>query len=102
MDPKRAWLEARQYKPEQLKLARKILEEVLDGADVSKAIRRHPQPEGGYLGKHALIYAYRELTQSGEWSFDPAVVRKIRMKPARTLSGVTPIPFGNAQILPSR
>lgn len=91
MDPKRAWQEARKYKPDQLKLAQKILEEVRDGVDVAKAIRRNPQPEGGYLGKHVLIHAYRELTQSGEWTFDPNFIQRIRMKPARTLSGVTTV-----------
>jgi elongator complex protein 3 len=91
MDPKRAWLEARKYNPEQLELARKILEDVRDGVEVSKAIRRHPLSEGGYVGKHILIHAYRELSRSGEWPHDPAFIRQIRMKPARTLSGVTTV-----------
>jgi elongator complex protein 3 len=91
MDTKRAWLEARKYSPEQLELARKILEDVRDGVEVSKAIRRHPLSEGGYVGKHILIHAYRELSRSGEWSHDPGFIRQIRMKPARTLSGVTTV-----------
>jgi elongator complex protein 3 len=91
MDPKRAWLEARKYNPEQLELARKILEDVRDGVEVSKAIRKHPLSEGGYVGKHILIHAYRELSRSGEWPHDPAFIRQIRMKPARTLSGVTTV-----------
>ena len=91
MDSKRAWLEARKYSPEQLELARKILEDVRDGVEVSKAIRRHPLSEGGYVGKHILIHAYRELSRSGEWPHDPAFIRQIRMKPARTLSGVTTV-----------
>ncbi len=91
MDRKRTWLQAREYSPEQLALARKILEEVIQGVDVDQATRRHPRPEGGYLGKHILIHAYRQLIKSGEWTFDPAILRRIRMKPARTLSGVTTV-----------
>jgi elongator complex protein 3 len=91
MGRKRAWLEARNYTPEQLELAREILEDVRAGVEVSKAMRRHPQPEGGYLGKHVLVYAYRELTRMGEWHFDPGILRRIRMKPSRTLSGVTTV-----------
>jgi elongator complex protein 3 len=91
MDPKRAWLEARNYSPEQLELARKILEEVRQGVEVPKAIRMHPLSEGGYVGKHILIHTYRELSRSGEWPHDPTFIRRIRMKPARTLSGVTTV-----------
>ena len=38
-----------------------------------------------------LIRAYRELTKTGTWEFDPGVMRQIRMKPSRTLSGVTTV-----------
>ena len=91
MDQDRAWNEARQYTPEQLDLARIILEEVRAGHEVMTAIRRHPQPGGGYIGKHALVHAYRELTLNGDWLFDPEMLRRIRMKPGRTLSGVSTV-----------
>jgi elongator complex protein 3 len=41
------------------------------------------------VGKHVLVRAYRELVRSGEWQPDPALLARIRMKPNRTLSGVT-------------
>jgi len=91
MEDDLAWLEARQYTPDQLELARTILDEVRAGREVMDAVRRHPLPDGGFLGKHVLIHAYRELIREGEWSDDPAILSRIRMKPGRTLSGVTTV-----------
>jgi len=91
MGRNRAWLDARQYTPEQLELARFILEEVREGVDIATATRRHPQAAGGFVAKHILIHAYRELTRSGAWPHDPDFLQLIRMKPARTLSGVTTV-----------
>jgi elongator complex protein 3 len=89
MSRDKAWQEAREYSPVQLQLARDILEDIRAGARVNSATRKHPQPEGGFIGKHILVHVYRQLTDSGEWSLDPQLVRQIRMKPSRTLSGVT-------------
>jgi len=86
-----AWLEARQYTPEQLSLARTILEEVQAGRELHSALQRHPQPGGGYIPKHILVFAYRDLISRGEWPADPGLIRRIRMKPIRTLSGVTTV-----------
>jgi elongator complex protein 3 (tRNA carboxymethyluridine synthase) len=85
------WLKSRQYTPEMLLQARQVLEEVRRGAAVEKALRRHPSPAGGYLAKHVLVAAYRQLTETGEWTPDPGVLERIRMKPVRTLSGVTTV-----------
>jgi elongator complex protein 3 len=85
------WLETREYTPEQTGLAREILEDVRRGVKVSKATRRHPHPDGGFVGKHVLVHVYREITRSGEWTFEPGILRQIRMKPTRTLSGVTTV-----------
>ncbi len=92
MDTKyRDWVKAWEYTPEKLALAHQILDEVRAGAKVIDAVRRYPLPHGGYLGKHVLVAAYRELTQSGAWAPDPALLARIRMKPVRTLSGVTTV-----------
>ena len=91
MSRNKAWQEARDYSPVQLQLARDILEDIRAGADVAKATRQHPQPQGGFVGKHVLVHVYRQLTESGEWPLDPAIMRGIRMKPSRTLSGVTTV-----------
>ena len=88
---RQAWLEARKYTPEMLLMAREILAEVRAGRPVSAAVERHPLPGGGYIGKHVLVAAYKQLTGSGEWPPDPALLAHIRMKPVRTLSGVTTV-----------
>lgn len=85
------WYEARQYTSEQLALAREILEEVRQGRTVSKAVRAHPLSGGGYVGKHVLVHTYRALTAAGSWEPQPRLLRRIRMKPTRTLSGVTTV-----------
>ena len=71
--------------------ARLVLEEVRRGAQVERALRRHPSPGGGYLAKHVLVAAYHQLVEQGEWAEDPGILRRIRMKPVRTLSGVTTV-----------
>jgi elongator complex protein 3 len=85
------WLKSREYTPEMLLLAKQVLEEVRRGASVEKALRRHPSPAGGYLAKHVLVAAYRQLTEEGEWDPEPGILERIRMKPIRTLSGVTTV-----------
>jgi elongator complex protein 3 len=88
---KESWLDLRRYTPDQLDLARVVLEEVRAGADLRTAILHHPQPGGGHVAKHALVHAYHLLVGSGAWTPDPALLRRIRMKPIRTLSGVTTV-----------
>ncbi len=77
--------------PEKLALARLVLDEIREGSLVMKAIRRHPLPRGGYLGKHALVAAYNQMVELGEMQADPRFLEKIRLKPVRTLSGVTTV-----------
>lgn len=85
------WNKARTITPEMLEMARLVLEEMRTSGDVFKTLRKHPLPGGGYLAKHVLVAAYRELVESGEWPADPALLARIRMKPVRTLSGVTTV-----------
>lgn len=90
VEPK-TWLEKRQYSEENLHQARLILADVLADVPVLEAIRHHPSPSGGHVAKHVLVHAYRQLVTSGEMEEDPALLAKIRMKPVRTLSGVTTV-----------
>ncbi len=76
---------------EQRTLARKILEDVRGGMTVKQAVRQHPLSEGGFVSKSTLIKVYRELTAAGEWKHDRRLMRRLRMKPGRTLSGVTTV-----------
>jgi len=86
------WKEKRTYTPEELALAQAALEDLRRGVELRKALRLHPLPDGaGFLAKHTLVAAYRRLVESGEWEEDPQILAAIRMKPIRTLSGVTTI-----------
>jgi elongator complex protein 3 len=86
------WLQEREYTPETLALAKRILVELKQGSSLERALRRNPLPGGGgHVAKHILVAAYRQLVESGEWPEDPALLAQIRMKPMRTLSGVTTV-----------
>jgi elongator complex protein 3 len=85
------WLETYQLRPEDLLLAKYVLEEVQAGTEVQEAVRHHPIPGGGYLAKSMLVAAYREFVERGELKQDPDLLSRIRMKPIRTLSGVTTV-----------
>jgi elongator complex protein 3 len=85
------WMKARELTPEKVDMARIILEEIRGGRDVLEAIRANPLPVVGHLGKHTLVGVYRLLVNTGEWQEDDAFLRNIRMKPSRTMSGVTTV-----------
>lgn len=85
------WEQVKKATPERLQRARLALEEIRRGIPVLEALQRHPFDEegGGYLGKHMLVAAYRQLVDSGQWAEDPALLTRIRLKPMRSLSGVS-------------
>ncbi|HSG26265.1 MAG TPA: tRNA uridine(34) 5-carboxymethylaminomethyl modification radical SAM/GNAT enzyme Elp3 [Anaerolineales bacterium] len=85
------WNERKRHTPEKLELARAALNDIQQGMKVFEAIRRHPitAEGGGYIGKHLLVAAYREMVETGEMDEDQVLLSKIRMKPTRTQSGVT-------------
>ncbi len=84
--------ETRIYTDQELNLAELTLAEIEAGVDVFKAIRHHPLPGGaGFLSKHTLITAYRNQVKDGIRQKDPRLLKKIRLKPMRTLSGVTTV-----------
>lgn len=91
VDRSQRWEDKHEVTAERFELARQILTEVRKGTPVAAAVRRHPQPQGGFLGKSALVEAYQHLTDGGEWPFERSIWRQIRMKPMRTLSGVTTV-----------
>ncbi len=85
------WELQRAYTPEMLEKARLVLDELRAGHELRPALRRHPLPGGGYVPKHILVAAYRQAVMDGQWSEDPTLLERIRMKPMRTLSGVTTV-----------
>ena len=85
------WKASRRDSPEDIVEAKKMLIQIRDGADVFKTIRKNPLPNRGNISKYTLVLAYHQMVEAGELSEDPALLAKIRMKPSRTLSGVTTV-----------
>jgi elongator complex protein 3 len=90
MVKKSTFQQLRTLTPEKLVLARLVLADVRGGRPVAEAMRRHPV-KGGYINKSALVAAYNQLVESGAWQADPGLLARIRLKPVRTLSGVTTV-----------
>ncbi|MDK2980680.1 MAG: elongator complex protein 3 [Chloroflexota bacterium] len=88
---KKKWRGARQYSEEQLQIAGTVLDEVRDGMPVMKAVRSHPLSAGGYVAKHTLVHVYRQRVESGALPESPDLLARIRMKPIRSLSGVSTV-----------
>ncbi|MBI4730979.1 MAG: tRNA uridine(34) 5-carboxymethylaminomethyl modification radical SAM/GNAT enzyme Elp3 [Chloroflexi bacterium] len=80
----------RSLPPEKLAQARLALDDVRLGKPVEAALRDHLW-NAAPLHKSALVAAYNELVESGEWDADEALLARIRLKPVRTLSGVTTV-----------
>ena len=90
MPEKDRWLRSRQITPEKMRLARLALAEIRAGEETLNAIKHHPTSTG-YIGKNVLVAAYHAMVESGEMEADAEILTKIRMKPVRTLSGVTTV-----------
>lgn len=59
---------------------------------LAQLVNRHPKRDGSVFAKDQIIQGYRALAGSfGLAPFDQKTVRMLRMKPTRTISGVTPI-----------
>ena len=85
------WKASRRDAPEDISEAKKLLLMIRDGADVFKTIRKNPLPNRGNISKYTLVLAYHQMVADGELAEDPELLAKIRMKPGRTLSGVTTV-----------
>jgi elongator complex protein 3 len=58
--------------------------------DLARLLRRHPRANGQF-SKDQLVTAYRHFCETGQLRFDPEVLRRLQMKPTRTLSGVATV-----------
>src|SRR5688500_16621411 len=86
------WRETHLLTPDKKDLARVVLDEIRRGSDVTKTLRSHPLEDGsGYLNKSMLVSIYHEMVAAGEIAEDVRLLERIRMKPMRTLSGVTTV-----------
>lgn len=79
------------YTPEIRDTAAKVLAEVQRGRDYRDAARHFPLPSGGYVPKHAVVAVYRQLVELGDMEPDQDLLSRLRMKPIRTLSGVSTV-----------
>ena len=92
IDRQTLWRETHLLTPDKKDLARSVLNEIRRGHDVTKTLRSHPLKDGsGYLNKSMLVSIYHEMVASGEIAEDARLLERIRMKPMRTLSGVTTV-----------
>jgi len=62
----------------------------VDGRALGQILRRHAKPDGVF-SKSELIRGFRLLKARYGWSDEQEFVRRLRMKPVRTLSGVAPV-----------
>ena len=90
-EKRKHWKKINTLTPKKMALAHHVLDGIRDGDDVMHALRSHPLEEGGYLTKAALVAAYNKMVDTGEIQPDNALLERIRMKPMRTLSGVTTV-----------
>ena len=56
-----------------------------------RILSQHPRDSKGYFSKIELVSGYRQLTAAGELPFEREMLRRLRMKPIRTSSGVAPV-----------
>jgi len=93
MHPERRelWKETHLLTPDKKDLARHVFDLIRTGRDVTQTLRSHPLKNGGYLNKSMLVSIYNEMVAVGEMESDPRLLERIRMKPMRTLSGVTTV-----------
>ncbi|MDO8752609.1 MAG: radical SAM protein, partial [Anaerolineales bacterium] len=88
------WKKFNVLTPQKLTLAHHVLDEIRAGSDVMRALRTYPldaKHGGGYLTKAALVAAYNQMVEAGTITPDRILLERIRMKPMRTLSGVTTV-----------
>jgi len=85
------WVTTHTIRPEWMILARQAIDEIRGGRTVMDAIRHYPLKDGGYMGKYVLVAAYHEMVRNNEMNPDARLLESLRMKPMRTLSGVTTV-----------
>jgi elongator complex protein 3 len=66
--------------------------EKFKGKNINKLLHKHDRPDGGLYSRSQLIYAYRNMAgKYGLPPYDNTVLARLRRKPVRTSSGVTPV-----------
>jgi len=64
----------------------------LDARGIDGVVKRHPREGGGFFSKSQIIKGFRQLGGEARWGLaEPVFLARLRMRPVRTLSGVTPV-----------
>jgi elongator complex protein 3 len=64
----------------------------LDARGIDRVVKRHPREGRGFFSKSQIIKGFRHLGGEARWGLaEPAFLARLRMRPVRTLSGVTPV-----------
>ena len=58
--------------------------------DMARLLRRYPRA-GGQFAKDQIVAAYRRFCDDGRLTFESETLRRLQMKPVRTLSGVATV-----------
>ncbi len=58
---------------------------------LTRILRRYPLPDGRTLSKSQLLDGYAQICDREGRDPDPALMRRLRAKPTRTISGVAPV-----------
>jgi elongator complex protein 3 len=58
--------------------------------DMARLLRKYPRANGQFA-KDQIVAAYRQFCDEGRLTFDREVMRRLQMKPIRTLSGVATV-----------
>ena len=73
-------------------IVRAVLDEIQAAPEhLTRALRRHPLPDGRTLSKSRLLRGYLRLCAEDGEEPDPTMLRLLRSKPTRTISGVAPV-----------
>ena len=59
--------------------------------DFNRIVRQHPYAGKRTFSKNQLVRAYRRFCSDGRLAFERETLRKLQMKPIRTMSGVAPV-----------
>jgi len=63
----------------------------LEPEDFNHIVRQHPFQGKRTFSKNQLVRAYRQFCSDGRLPFERETLRKLQMKPIRTISGVAPV-----------
>ncbi len=91
LERQRLWRERKALTEAKRQAARNALQRIQQGEEVMRALRAFPLPDGSFLSKADLIAVYHEMVARGEWPANETLLERLRLKPVRTLSGVTTV-----------